>query len=391
MQIQNEILYSFINTMYEKKDFMPIYNKFIKNVEVVTPDVVFGAMNQLLVKGATAEEILPIVDKVINVLHKKLSNYAWDKPADDTFLFYLREENKNLEEKLDSFRPLIKNQSIFELKAGSKNLVGYLDEYNTHLLKLENILFPAMEKKHDSFLGLSIMWALHDKARDMLKKAKIALLGEDVNIKSINKAIGELYFQYYGLSKKQELLLFPAAVKWIDKKDLMNLHVQSFDFGFSYIDVPEKPEIVIANTDIAKIIDMKFVTNTGSLDIEMLRALMSCLPFDITVVDENDKVVYFSDSNERIFHRSASVIGRNVKNCHPPKSLPIVKQIFNSFKENKKDIESFWINIKGKTVLIKYLALRNDDGKYLGTLEISQDITEIKNLKGERRLLDSNP
>ena len=391
MQIQNEILYSFINTMYEKKDFMPIYNKFIKNVEVVTPDVVFGAMNQLLVKGATAEEILPIVDKVINVLHKKLSNYAWDKPADDTFLFYLREENKNLEEKLDSFRPLIKNQSIFELKAGSKNLVGYLDEYNTHLLKLENILFPAMEKKHDSFLGLSIMWALHDKARDMLKKAKIALLGEDVNIKSINKAIGELYFQYYGLSKKQELLLFPAAVKWIDKKDLMNLHVQSFDFGFSYIDVPEKPKIAIANTDIAEIIDMKFVTNTGSLDIEMLRALMSCLPFDITVVDENDKVVYFSDSNERIFHRSASVIGRNVKNCHPPKSLPIVEQILNSFKENKKDIESFWINIKGKTVLIKYLALRNDDGKYLGTLEISQDITEIKNLKGERRLLDSNP
>ena len=100
---------------------------------------------------------------------------------------------------------------------------------------------------------------------------------------------------------------------------------------------------------------------------------------------------YFSDSNERIFYRSDSVIGRNVKNCHPPKSLPIVEQILNSFKENKKDSESFWINIKGKTVLIKYLALRNDDGKYLGTLEISQDITEIKNLKGERRLLDSNP
>ncbi len=389
MQIQNEILYSFINTMYEKKDFMPIYNKFIKNVEVVTPDVVFGAMNQLLVKGATAAEILPVVDKVINVLHKKLLNYTWDKPADDTFLFYLREENKSLEEKLDNFKPLIKNQNIYELKVGSKNLVGYLDEYNTHLLKLENILFPAMEKKHDSFLGLSIMWALHDKARDMLKKAKTVLLYEEAHIEPLNKILGELYFQYYGLIKKQELLMFPAAVKWIDEEEFIALHMQSFEFGFSFIKAPEKPDAGNMDSDMMKINTMKFVTNTGSLDIEMLRAVMGCLPLDITIVDENDKVVYFSDSDERIFHRSASVIGRNVKNCHPPKSLPIVEQILDSFKENRRDSETFWLNVKGKTVLIKYLALRNDDGKYLGTLEISQDITEIKNLKGEKRLPDS--
>ncbi|MCK5758183.1 MAG: DUF438 domain-containing protein [Clostridiales bacterium] len=370
---------------------MPIYNKFIKNAEVVTPDVVFGAMNQLLVKGAAADEILPVVDKVINVLHKKLLNYVWDKPADDTFLFYLREENKRLEEKLDNFKPLIKNQDAAELKEGCKDLIRHLEEYNTHLLKLENILFPAMDKKHDNFLGLSIMWALHDKARDVLKRTKVVLSEEGSSIEPLNKVIGELYFLYLGLVKKQELLMFPAAVIWIDKEEFIALHMQSFEFGFSYIKAPEKPDSRIGHSNMTGINDMKFVTETGSMDIEMLRAVMGCLPLDITIVDENDKVVYFSDSDERIFHRSASVIGRNVQNCHPPKSLSVVNQIMDSFKENRKDSETFWINAKGKTVLIKYLALRNDDGKYLGTLEISQDITEIKNLKGEKRLLDSKP
>jgi len=389
MAISYKILFSFVNKIYNKEDITTIYNESIKDAQVITPDEVFRVMNELLKEGKTAEEVLSIVDKVINVLYKKLSNYAWEKPKAGTFLFYLIEENNELKKRLEQFKALIKKQNISKIKSNGIKLVGYLEQYNIHLLKLENILFPAMEKKHDSFLGLSIMWELHDNSRNLIKKAKAIFIEEESDIKELNKIIGKLYFQYYGLIQKQSLLMFPAAQKWIDEHEFEAMHAQSFDLGFAFIEKPKKPGTNGENK-IKEAINAKlFQTNTGTLNFLQLNKVLSSLPLDITVVDENDKVIYFSDNDERIFPRAAAIIGRKVQNCHPPKSLSIVEGIINSFKENKKDSETFWINIKGKTVLIKYLALRDDSGKYLGTLEISQDITEIKNLEGEKRLFDS--
>ncbi len=116
--------------------------------------------------------------------------------------------------------------------------------------------------------------------------------------------------------------------------------------------------------------------------------LFNHLPVDITFIDKDDRVVFYSDPPHRIFPRSKAVIGRTVQNCHPPESVSIVNELLDAFRAGQKNKESFWINMRGKVILIEYYALRDAEGSYAGTMEVSQDVTTIKSLKGEKRLLD---
>jgi len=126
---------------------------------------------------------------------------------------------------------------------------------------------------------------------------------------------------------------------------------------------------------------------TGELNKEVLDAVMNTLPVEISFVDENDTVRYFNKNGDRIFPRPPSVIGRKVQNCHPQKSLHKVNQILDDFKNNKRSSAEFWIDLKGRKVYIRYFAVRDKSGKYLGCLEVSQDITDIQKITGEKRLL----
>ena len=114
---------------------------------------------------------------------------------------------------------------------------------------------------------------------------------------------------------------------------------------------------------------------------------MSTLPFDVTFVDREDTVRYFSPGRERIFERTRAILGRKVQYCHPPKSVHVVNKIVADFKSGKQDRARFWINMGGKMVYIVYYAVRDEKGEYIGTLEITQDVSEIRQLEGERRLL----
>jgi PAS domain S-box-containing protein len=127
---------------------------------------------------------------------------------------------------------------------------------------------------------------------------------------------------------------------------------------------------------------------TGSLTKEQLEALLNTLPVDITFVDANDTVRYFNKPEKRIFVRTKAVLGRKVHNCHPRKSLYIVSKIVDFFKSGKRNVAEFWISLNNRFVHIRFFAVRNPEGKYLGTMEVVQDLTEIKKLEGERRLLD---
>ena len=127
---------------------------------------------------------------------------------------------------------------------------------------------------------------------------------------------------------------------------------------------------------------------TGSLTKEQLEALLNTLPVDITFVDANDTVRYFNKPEKRIFVRTKAVLGRKVHNCHPRKSLHIVSKIVDFFKSGKRNVAEFWISLNNRFVHIRFFAMRDPEGKYLGTMEVVQDLTEIKKLEGERRLLD---
>lgn len=126
---------------------------------------------------------------------------------------------------------------------------------------------------------------------------------------------------------------------------------------------------------------------TGEIRKEVLAAVLDALPVEISFVDENDTVRYFNKNGDRIFPRPPSVIGRRVQDCHPKKSLHKVNQILDDFKNNKRSSAEFWIDLKGRKIYIRYFAVRNENGEYLGCLEVTQDITEIQKIEGEKRLL----
>jgi hypothetical protein len=126
---------------------------------------------------------------------------------------------------------------------------------------------------------------------------------------------------------------------------------------------------------------------TGDLRDEVLDAVLETLPVEISFVDENDTVRYFNKDGKRLFPRSPSIIGRKVHDCHPKKSLHVVNQILDDFKGNRRDVAEFWIDMRGRKVFIRYFAVRDKGGKYLGCVEVTQDITDIKKIEGEKRLL----
>jgi DUF438 domain-containing protein len=147
-----------------------------------------------------------------------------------------------------------------------------------------------------------------------------------------------------------------------------------------------EPKIEIPKEEI-HVDNEKIQLSTGSFTKEELEALFGVLPVDITFVDKDDTVRYFSHGKDRIFERSRAILGRQVQFCHPPSSVHIVEEILNDFKSGKQDEATFWINFNGKFIHIAYYAMHDAQGKYSGTLEVTQDVSQYKKLEGERRLL----
>jgi hypothetical protein len=137
---------------------------------------------------------------------------------------------------------------------------------------------------------------------------------------------------------------------------------------------------------MSHLLDLK----TGKLTLEQIDLILRALPVDISFVDENDTVLYYSEKKDRVFTRVPGVISRKVQNCHPAKSVNIVERILQAFKAGEKDTAEFWIQLEGRFIHIRYFAVRDEQDKYRGCLEVSQDVTEIRQLEGQRRLLDSD-
>jgi len=129
---------------------------------------------------------------------------------------------------------------------------------------------------------------------------------------------------------------------------------------------------------------------TGNVTVEQLTSVLSTLPIDLTFVDANDRVAFFTEGPDRIFARSKAIIGRKVQHCHPPSSVDVVDHILDDFRAGRQNVAEFWINLRGKFVHIRYFAVRDKEGKYLGTVELTQDIAPLRELAGERRLLQYN-
>ena len=400
MDLKIESLIAYCRGLYHKEDGKALYHKYLQEIQSITPLELVTVQFELLKMGYTPKQLLEVVDKLMNVFHKSLSTFQWQRPAQNSFLHDMMAENAGLVDYLNAFKDKIRNNSLDDILPELKAFIEDTKAYNAHLLKIENILFPYMERKSETFNGLKIMWSLHDELRDLWKDlgGQVEAAQNNVNTKDLHVKLGKFFFVLFGLVQKQELVLFPTASLKIDEAEFQSMRQQSLEYEFAFI---EPPEIIVVksakggyrvSTSLPQSnysgLKHFFQSETGHMDFEQLNLLLDALPIDMTLVDENDKVAYFSRPKDRIFPRSIAVIGRDVRNCHPPESVHVVEEIIASFRRGEKDEAAFWLQMKGLFIYIQYFALRSEHGQYRGTLEVSQEISKLRALEGERRLLE---
>jgi DUF438 domain-containing protein len=361
-------------------------------------DEVVEVEQELISEGLPVEEVLRLCDIHQLVLDGHIDQTGVKSvpeghPA-DTF----RAENRELEKVIDQLElqlakaSSLKNEEVASWLNGVHGLLNSLMDVEKHYLKKEYLLFPYLEK-YEITGPPKVMWGKHDEIRGLLKASKEAVSNPGgMNAEEV-VSITDLLLRpaVTGVSdmiSKEEEILIPMSLEKLTEGDWYAIYSQTMEYGYCLYDPQHewKPE----GADIP---EMKYNEgtgvrlSTGSFSTDELEAIFRTLPVDLTFVDKDDKVKFFSLGPDRIFSRNRAILGRDVRMCHPPSSVHVVEKILSDFKNGSQNSASFWINMKGKFIYIDYYAIRNSEGEYLGTLEYTQDLTRLRQLEGEQRLL----
>lgn len=363
---------------------------------------VFMMEVQLVKEGITAERIQELCDTHTRVLKKHLDLQETPQTVPGHPVHTFIQENRELMKTTAVIRDLVKKLSgktgdsevISEIRAIQQQLNNLMD-VDKHYRRKENLLFPYFEKNNLPGPPL-VMWGKHDEIRKQLKET-IAGLQQVENITASEaKAFADFAIlpALEGVDDmvyKEEKIMFPTSLDLLTEQEWYEIYLQSEEYGYclyapQFEWIPEGEFLEKMPKPATK--GGRVQMPTGSFSLDELIASFSTLPFDLTFVDADDTVRYFSPGKERIFDRSRAILGRKVQYCHPPKSVHIVNKIVKDFKEGTQDQARFWINMGGKFIYICYYAVRDPKGAYIGTLEVTQDLTELRALEGERRLLE---
>ncbi len=274
------------------------------------------------------------------------------------------------------------------------NLFNQLCEVEKKFARKENQLFPYLEKY--GWTGPSQgMWSFHDQIRDMLRDVRS--LVDSKTFKNIPNAMNIIASELKRLFQVEEMRLFPYSMELLKEEDWKEMQEGDEEIGWMLKDrpvpYPAKEEYIHPSQDKKKrklpfSLDDRHHLDEGYMTVEQINLLLRFMPVDLTYVDENDRVIFYNRGEDRVFPRSAGIIGREVRFCHPPKSVDTVLRILEEFKAGNKNEAEFWINFKGRMIHIRYFAIRDKDENYKGVIEMSQDITEIQKITGDKRLLD---
>lgn len=374
-----------------------LIEKYQEAIDNVTPHDMLALEDKQVQMGISPEMIKKDVEKIINVFTKGLESYEWEKPKEGTFLYYLMLENEAFKFKLNQIKKILRGYNgreashFQEMKQELLPRFVEFKPFDYHYIKKENILFPYLEEIWESYRPLKVMWSLHDDIRRTLKEVIALLEDPSTEWSDFNPLLGKYYSLVFRMIQKEDIIIFPVATETVSDENWHEMHLQSFEYPFPFIETPEKPQDESIKEQTGKddlMVPGMFVAETGRMTLEQVLLVFNHLPVDITVVDENDRVLFFNKPKERFFPRSPAIVGRSVNNCHPPESVHIVEEIVETFRKGERDTAIFWIELKGRFILIQYFALRNDDGEYKGVMEVSQDATEIRKLEGQRRLLN---
>jgi DUF438 domain-containing protein len=364
-----------------------------------------AAMEQeLMAEGMRVEEVQSMCDLHASVLKEVLvqiepvqagPGLAPGHPV-DTF----RRENQALREAVARMRAAMQTLgALSDAAVPGHELAAWRHAYNDlmdvekHYQRKEHLLFSCLER-HGITGPSKVMWGKDDEVRALLKTLGEALAAESATAaewKIVMQALAEpALAAVEEMIYKEENILLPMARNALTEDEWGEIWQQTPEYGYCLVEPREgyRPPLT---TDPAKVAAVgaheSLLFPTGALTPAQIRGLFGALPLDLTFVDADDRVRYFSEGPDRVFARSKAILGRQVQHCHPPKSVHIVEQILADFKSGRQSVAEFWIPLHGKFVHIRYFAVRDEAGTYQGTLEVTQDLTRLRALAGERRLL----
>lgn len=373
-----------------------------------------AAMEQQLIdEGMPVEKVMALCDLHSQVVSEILTHRPHDPVVPGHPVETFQRENRALRQVVSAFRAALKealsDPNAQELPASTLDLLrqrlNELMDVEKHYTRKENLLFPLLER-HGITGPSRVMWGKDDEVRNLLKGAAEALGAGKATIgewKVVAQALFEPALQALEeMIRKEEEILLPMALETLTAAEWGEVWEQSPQIGYCLVEPGDeyRPPTATPPPGLLAIEGAKpeaaadraaFVAPTGALTAEQLQGIFATLPVDLTFIDAEDRVRYFSASAGRIFARSRAILGRKVQHCHPPSSVGVVEQILDDFRSGRQDSCSFWIPFKGRFVYIRYFAVRDERGTYLGTLEVTQDLTEIRALQGERRLLEYDP
>ena len=388
-----DILVDIIRKLCMDQEADSLIKKFKEEVKSLDQNEVNNAFTIIDNEGLHFLDNAQVIELYHSAVQEKLSATTLNQfPMGHPVRVYL-EENiylRSLFSQIECINPKTDIQKF-------KHLFKKIERVEFHYVRKENQLFPNLEK-HGWDSPSKNMWTFHDENRLLIKELRVALKENDVA--KVISIFPKLQDELTRLTQVEEQRLFPNAMSMLDEQEWMDMREGDEEIGWMLEEIPvawpekiqeaeyEHPSEIKKASKLSFSTDDMFHYDEGYMTPEQVNLLFRILPLDITYVDENDKVVFYNRGEDRLFPRSKNVIGREVRYCHPPKSVDTVLKILEEFKKGTKDVADFRINIKGRFVLIRYFAVRDNDGTYRGVMEMSQDITDIQTMEGEQRLLD---
>jgi len=367
--------------------------------DIKTEDIV-RVEQELVKEGMPREELQKLCDVHMAIFAEQLQGPELLLPEGHPISIQIEEHRILLErtEKLQEYIGMVEEACdwvyVGDVLTELQSMAKEFQDSEKHYLREENVIFPIAEK-HGITEPPAIMWMEHDKIREVKRNfVKLIEKWNSMRFEDFKKQLVDVAKPLCTLLPshfyKENNILFPATVQAASVEEWEEARKEFDEIGYCCFTPPTAT--VKMQTKEARERKSSSGENlnfeNGSLSKEEIEAILDALPVDISFVDKNDRVKYFNKAEKRIFVRTKSVIGRKVELCHPQKSVRIVEKIVENFREGKKDSAEFWITMGGRLVHIRYFAVRDKNGVYLGTMEVTQDLTELKKIEGEKRLLD---
>lgn len=385
--------------LHEGESQEDVRQQLLETLSTIPYGEVVEVEQELISEGLPEEEVLKLCDAHSAVLQGNIDLSGSKRVPEGHPIDVMKRENqeilkvtaqaKALLQNLDAHRDDDLKEQILHLRG----LFNQLFDVDKHYQRKEYLLFPYLENK-----GITgppkVMWGKHDEIRDLIKGSIEILQHTDISIEEL-KASAEIIFDQtlFGIDDmtvKEEQILFPMALDKLTDAEWYEISKQSLEIGYCLYDPPVqwRPKGIEETTiNEAQKSGSYIQLPSGGFSAAELLAILNTLPLDMTFVDKDDKVKYFSQGAERVFQRNRAILNRDVRHCHPPASAHIVDKIIDDFKSGKQNRAPFWIKMGDKMIYIEYFALRSEQGEYQGTLEVSHNIAPYRELQGEQRIL----